>query len=320
MKEKGLRGTRITKHTEFSLILIIIALFIIFAAFSDSFLTEYNMMNLLKQCSIIGVIAICATFVIITGGIDLSCGSVVGMSSLTAALCMTQFEFSIPMAAILAILVGGVCGLYNGFIIHEFKVPPFIATLGSMTIIRGLIKVISEAKTIAGLPEEFSDFSSSSFLGIPNLTWVWVAVIILGFFILKFTRFGRNLYVIGSGQEVARLSGINLRSNTYAVYIVAGLLCGLAGVLLTSRSNSSVPTAGEGYEMNAIAATVIGGASLSGAKGSVWGTVLSTVLMMLVDNGGIQIGIDPFIMEISSGVLITIAVVLDQFRNKKQAN
>lgn len=319
MKEKILKGNRLTKYTEFSLILIIIALFVVFSVFSNSFFTEYNMLNLLKQCSIIGIIAICATFVIITGGIDLSCGSVVGMSSLTVALCMTEFELPIPVAVLLAILVGGICGLYNGIIIHEFKVPPFIATLGSMTIIRGLIKVISEAKTIAGLPAEFSDFSSSSFLGIPNLTWIWIIIIILGFFILKFTRFGRNLYVIGSGQEVARLSGVSLRKNTYAVYIVAGLLCGLAGVLLASRSNSSVPTAGQGYEMNAIAATVIGGASLSGAKGSVWGTVLGTVLMMLVDNGGIQIGIDPFIMEITSGVLITIAVIVDQFRNKKQS-
>ncbi len=320
MKEKGFKVSRLTKHTEFSLILIIIALFIVFSVFSSSFLTEYNLMNLLKQCSIIGVIAICATFVIITGGIDLSCGSVVGMSSLMVALGMTQFALPIPIAILLAILVGGACGLYNGVIIHEFKVPPFIATLGSMTIIRGLIKVISEAKTIAGLPEEFSNFSSSSFLGIPNLTWIWAVVIVLGFLILKFTRFGRNLYVIGSGQEVARLSGINIRKTTYAVYIVAGLLCGLAGVLLASRANSSVPTAGQGYEMNAIAATVIGGASLSGAKGSVWGTMLGTILMMLVDNGGIQIGIDPFIMEISSGVLITIAVIIDQFRNKKQAN
>lgn len=320
MKEKGFKVSRLTKHTEFSLILIIIALFIVFSVFSNSFLTEYNLMNLLKQCSIIGVIAICATFVIITGGIDLSCGAVVGMSSLMVALGMTQFALPIPIAILLAILVGGVCGLYNGVIIHEFKVPPFIATLGSMTIIRGLIKVISEAKTIAGLPEEFSNFSSSSFLGIPNLTWIWAVVIVLGFLILKFTRFGRNLYVIGSGQEVARLSGINIRKTTYAVYIVAGILCGLAGVLLASRSNSSVPTAGQGYEMNAIAATVIGGASLSGAKGSVWGTMLGTILMMLVDNGGIQIGIDPFIMEISSGVLITIAVILDQFRNKKQAH
>jgi ribose transport system permease protein len=142
--------------------------------------------------------------------------------------------------------------------------------------------------------------------------------LLAGFFILKFTRFGRNIYVIGSGMEVAKLSGVNTRLTTYGVYVFAGLVCGIAGVLLTSRVNSAVPTAGTGYEMSAIAATVIGGASLSGAKGAVWGTALGTVLMILIDNGGIQLGIDPFIMEVSTGVLITVAVIIDMSRSKKR--
>jgi len=187
-----------------------------------------------------------------------------------------------------------------------------------MTIVRGLIKVISDAQTIAGLPKVFSNFSSESTLGIPNLAILWIIVVVAGAMILKFTRFGRNCYAIGSGQEVARLSGISLRKNIYGVYAFAGLLCGISGVMLTSRINSAVPTGGMGYEMNAIAATVIGGGSLAGAKGGAWGTMLGTVLMTLIDNGGIQFGVNPFIMEISVGVLITGAVIIDMVRQRKR--
>lgn len=306
------------KKTEFSLILIVVFLFAVFTFGTETFFSQYNLTNVLKQCSIIGIVAISATFVIITGGIDLSCGAITGMSSLIVALLMTEAGLSIGVSIIIALLSSCVLGLYNAVIIYEFKVPPFIATLGSMQIIRGLIKVIGKAKTIAGLPVEFSTFSNETVLGIPNLTLIWIAVLLVGFFILKFTRFGRNIYVIGSGMEVAKLSGVNTRLTTYGVYVFAGLVCGIAGVLLTSRVNSAVPTAGTGYEMSAIAATVIGGASLSGAKGAVWGTALGTVLMILIDNGGIQLGIDPFIMEVSTGVLITVAVIIDMTRNKKR--
>ncbi|MEG1524686.1 MAG: ABC transporter permease [Clostridia bacterium] len=310
--------TRFFRKTEFSLLLIVIGLFAIFTFTTNSFFSQYNLTNLLKQSSVIGIVAVSATIIIITGGIDLSCGAITGMSSLIVALLMTEANMSIAAATVIAVLAACVLGLYNAVIIYEFKVPPFIATLGSMQIIRGLIKVIGKAKTIAGLPEEFSSFSNGTILGIPNLTLIWLAVLLIVFFVLKFTRFGRNIYVIGSGAEVAKLSGVNTRLTTYGVYVFAGLICGIAGVLLTSRVNSAVPTAGSGYEMSAIAATVIGGASLSGAKGAVWGTALGTVLMILIDNGGIQLGINPFIMEVSTGVLITIAVIIDMTRSKKR--
>lgn len=318
MAERTIKKNSFMKRTEFSLIVIIVALFIVCLVGTPQFGSEYNLSNLLKQCSVIGVLAIAVTFIIITGGIDLSCGAICGMSALVAALLMVRYDMPIPGAVIIAILVGLLCGFYNGVIIHEFRVPPFIATLGTMQILRGLIKVISDAQTIAGLPKDFSTFANEKILGIPDLAWIWIAVILIGFFILQFTRFGRNLYAIGSGTEVARLSGINLRTNTYGVYGFAGLLCGVSGVMLCARINSAVPTAGQGYEMNAIAASVLGGASLSGAEGTVWGTALGTLLMTMIDNGGIQFGINPFIMEISVGVLITIAVIIDMARNKKR--
>lgn len=305
------------KRTEFSLVVIIVVIFLVAAFGTDNFLTNYNLTNILKQCSIIGVISISATFIIITGGIDLSCGAICGMSTLMVAMGQAKWGMSVPVSILLALAVSVVCGLYNAVIINEFKVPPFIATLGSMTILRGLIKVISNASTIAGLNKKFGAFASESAAFIPKLAVIWVIVVLIGFLILHSTTFGRNLYVLGSGQEVARLCGISIRRVTYMTYGIAGLLCGIAGIMLASRINSAVPTAGTGYEMNAIAASVIGGASLSGAKGSVWGTALGTILMTLIDNAGIQFGINSFIMEISTGVLITIAVIIDQLKNKK---
>ena len=316
MKDKK-RDFSIFRRTEFSLILIILALFLIATFGTANFFTEYNLMNILKQCSINGVIATFATMIIITGGIDLSCGAIVGMSTLMVAMGQARWGLPIAASILIAILVGIVCGLYNAIIINELNVPPFIATLGSMTIIRGLIKVISNAGTIAGLKQEFTYLGAGSFLKIPYLAWLWIAVVIVGFLILKYTTFGRNIYVLGSGQEVAKLCGISIRKTVYMTYGFAGFLCGIAGVMLAARINSAVPTAGQSYEMNAIAASVIGGASLSGAKGAVFGTALGTVLMTLIDNVGIQFGINSFIMEISTGVLITIAVVIDQLKNRK---
>lgn len=317
MSKNKLKNAKIFKGTEISLVAIIIIIFFAATFGTDNFFTQYNLTNVLKQCSIIGVISISASFIIITGGIDLSCGAICGMSTLMVALGQATWGMSVPISILIALLVSVLCGLYNAVIIQEFHVPPFIATLGSMTILRGLIKVIGNASTIAGLDKKFGQFAAGSVFYIPNLAIIWIIVVILAFFVLRYTTFGRNLYVLGSGQQVAKLCGISIRKVTYMTYGVAGFLCGIAGIMLASRINSSVPTAGSGYEMNAIAASVIGGASLAGAKGSVVGTALGTILMTVIDNAGIQFGINSFIMEISTGVLITVAVIIDQLKNKK---
>lgn len=317
MNKNKLKNTKLFKGTEISLVAIIILIFLAATFGTENFFTEYNLMNVLKQCSIIGVISVSATFIIITGGIDLSCGAICGMSTLIVALGQAKWGLSVPVSILVALIVSIICGIYNAVIIQEFHVPPFIATLGSMTILRGLIKVIGNASTIAGLNKKFGEFAAGSVFHIPNLAIIWVIIVIIAFLLLRYTTFGRNLYVLGSGEEVARLSGVSIRKVTYMTYGVAGFLCGIAGIMLASRINSSVPTAGSGYEMNAIAASVIGGASLAGAKGSILGTALGTILMTLIDNAGIQFGINSFIMEISTGVLITIAVIVDQLKNKK---
>ena len=302
--------------SEGSLILILIALFIFLSFASDTFLTWRNLSNLGRQTSINGIVALGMTFVIISGGIDLSVGAVVGLSGMIAALLMrsgVDTTVSIAVALVVSTLIGAI----NGVVIFKGKVPPFIATLGTMTIVRGLIMLISGAAMVAGLPKAFTAFSQAEYFGIPSMIWIWILIAVIAFIITKWLVFGRNVYTIGSNKEAARLSGISVGRVTIGVYALCSLFAGIAGILFISRIANGVPTAGQGYELEAIAAAVIGGASLSGAEGSVFGTVLGAIIMQLLRNGGNLLGVNPFILEIVIGALIVGVVFLDQ-RNKSQ--
>lgn len=303
------------------LFLINLAIIVFMSLFTENFLTQYNISNVFRQVSIIGVVAISSTLVIISGGIDLSVGSIVGLTAMISAMLMSEdFQnLAILPAVALALGAGLLVGLYHGFIIYEIKIPPFIATLGSMFVIRGIVKMISGARTIARLPDNFTDFAQQDVVGVPALVILWLVLALLVHFMLRKTTFGRNIFVIGSSQEVARLSGIRMRLNIYGVYVLAALLCAIAGVMLSSRISSAVPTGGTGYELTAIAAAVIGGASLSGARGSVIGTLMGTLLMGLITNAGVHLNINPFLMQSLTGALLTIAVVIDQFRQRAEA-
>ncbi len=302
--------------TEVSMVAIIGLIFILAAVGTENFLTAYNLTNILKQCAIIGIISIAETYVIITGGIDISCGAVVGMSTLMVAMAQAKWGLGVPVSMVLGIVVAVVAGMFNAMLVYEFKVPAFVATLGSQTILRGLIKVISNGGTVSGIDKGFSGFASNSLLFVPNLAVVWFVIAVICFLLLKYAIFGRNLFVLGSGEEVAKLNGISIRKTIYSTYAFAGLLYGIAGILLCARINSAIPTAGEAYETNAIAASVLGGASLAGGCGSVFGTVLGTILIILIDNVGTQFGIGAFAMEVITGCVIVIAIVVDQLKKR----
>lgn len=296
------------KSSAIVVLIVLVALMIYLSFSSDVFLTYNNMFNLFRSTSIYGVIAIGMTFVILTGGIDLSVGSVVGLTSILSTM-MIKSGLPISVSITFAIMAGISVGVVNGIIIHFGKVPPFIATLGSMTVVRGLIKLVSDAKMITGLPKPFTDFALKATLGLPNLFWIWLLVITLSWFILSRTIYGRNVYAIGSNEESARLSGINISRNIIYVYATSALLSGLAGIMLASRLSSGIPTAGSGYELDAIAATVVGGTALTGAKGGVLGTFLGSILLATIRNGGVLLGINPFILEVIIGLLIVFAVI-----------
>lgn len=302
--------------TEVSMVAIIALIFIVASVGTENFLTAYNLTNILKQCAIIGIISIAETYVIITGGIDISCGAVVGMSTLMVAMAQAKWGMGVPVSMVLGIVVAVIAGMFNAMLVHEFRVPAFVATLGSQTILRGLIKVISNGGTVSGINKGFSNFASGSVVFVPNLAIVWFVIAVICFLLLKYTIFGRNLFVLGSGEEVAKLNGISIRKTIYSTYAFAGLLYGIAGILLCARINSAIPTAGEAYETNAIAASVLGGASLAGGCGSVLGTMLGTILIILIDNVGTQFGIGAFVMQVVTGCVIVIAIVIDQLKKR----
>jgi len=303
-------------QTELLLVGILAVLFLFFGNTSPVFFQLETLMKLLKQASIYGIIAIGMVFVITSSGIDISVGSVVGLSGVIVAMALVN-GVPIPIAILLAIASSALVGLFNGILVYDANVPPFIATLGSLTIVRNFILLITGAKTISDLPKVFTNFAADSLLGIPYLFLSWAVFVCIGLFIAKKTTFGRNMYAYGSNKEAARLSGIRVRSVVYGVYIFCSSVCGVAGILLASRLGNGVPNAGTGYELDAIAAAVVGGASLDGGEGSVIGAVLGAMIMATLRQGGTLLGINSFIMEIIIGSLIVIAVVLDKVRKKR---
>mgnify|MGYP000035350048 CR=1 FL=1 len=304
------------RYSESTLMAILVAFIIIMSFASDRFLTLTNIANLLRSTSIVGVAAVGMTFVIITAGIDLSVGSILGLSGVVAALFMTS-GVPIFVSVLGAILCGTVVGVIQGWVIHKGNVPPFIATLAGMMIIRGGVMLITGANMVSGLPKSFRSFATAEILGLPAVFFIWVAVLVLGAFIAKYTKFGRNIYAIGSNQEAARLSGINIQKNIVAVYGFCAFTASIAGILFLIRLGNGLPSAGTGYEMDAVAAAVVGGASLAGAEGSILGTFLGAIIIAMIRNGGNLLGINPFILNIIVGSLIVIAVLLDQ-KSKKQ--
>jgi len=301
--------------TELFLLLLLAALFVVFSVASPVFFQFSSLMSLLRQTAIYGIIALGMVFVIASSGIDLSVGSVVGFSGVICAMCLVN-GMPMPLAFLVTLLASALIGLLKGILIYNGKVPPFIATLGTQTIVRNLIMLITGAKMISSLPKSFTAIAQATILGVPVLAIVWLLFTLLAFFIIRKTVFGRSIFAYGSNKEAARLSGINVRFTLYGVYIFSAIMCAVAGILMTSRLSNAAPTAGNGYEVDAIAAAVVGGASLDGGEGSIIGTFLGAMIMSTLRQGGTLLGINSFIMEIIVSSLIVIAVLLDKLRKK----
>lgn len=303
-----------------TLIVIIIAMSIfLLISRPQSFGTYTNFNNLLRQTAINGIVALGMTVVIITAGIDLSVGAVVAFTGVLTSQLTVLHNMNLMLAIIIALAGGIFVGILNGVLIFDAKITPFIATMGTMTVLRGFVKLITGGRMINKVPEALTNISQINILGLPFLFLIWALLIVITFIFLRYTIAGRNIYALGSSTEVARLSGINLRVHTYLAYAISGLFAGIAGILLVSRLGAGLPTAGASYELDAIAASVVGGASLTGAEGSALGTALGALIMQMIRNGGNLLGINPFILEMVVGSLIVISVFIDQLRrfNKK---
>jgi ribose transport system permease protein len=296
----------------------IVVLLVLFGALtlsSDQFLTGDNLANLARQVAIFGIIAVGQLLVILTAGIDLSVGSVLGLAGCVTAELLYH-GVPIPIAILGGLALAVVGGLINGVLVAYAGLPPFIVTLGVLGIARGVVLVFTNANTIQPLPNAFSNIANGTIIGVPNLLWIFVIVAVIAAFILRRTVFGRYIYAIGSNPESARLAGVPVKRVLVAVYAIAGLLAGVGGVLFTSRLNAGIPTAGTGYELNAIAACVIGGASLFGAKGGAFGAAAGALIVATLNNGGNLLAINSFYLQIIIGLLILVAVFFDQFQGR----
>jgi ribose transport system permease protein len=274
------------------------------------FLTVSNLLNVLEQTSINAVIAVGMTFVILSAGIDLSVGSVLALAGVVMATLLQQ-GWPVAPAIAAGLLIGFAFGALNGVAIAWGRLPPFIATLGMMSIARGCALLFTEGRPVSGFDETFRSLATARILGIPAPVLLTAAVYLVARFVLSSTRFGRYVYAIGGNEEATRLSGVNVGLHKIFVYGVSGLTSGIAAVLLTARLNSAQPIAGIMYELDAIAAVVIGGTSLAGGEGGVGGTLIGALIMGVLRNGLNLLGVSSFLQQVVIGLVIVVAVLLD---------
>ncbi len=288
---------------------------------TDTFLTVRNILNILDQVTVLGIMAIGMTLVILIGGIDLSVGSVLALAGMVFGAVAHPDYLGMPVALGIAaeLLVAAACGLVSGLLVTIAQLPPFIATLAMMSVARGLANMITDGSQIVGFPGWFSDLSIVRHFGFLSVTVALMLVLAAAFAVfLNYRSTGRNLYAIGGSAEVARLSGIPVATLTNAVYAVCALLAGLAGIVLAARLDSVQPSSGFGYELDTIAAVVIGGASLSGGVGSIGGTAVGVLIIGVLRNGLNLLGVSPFIQQVIIGVVIALAVAADTWRRRSR--
>jgi len=301
---------------QFGTLLGLIVLVVVLWILTPYFLTLANLLNIAQQTAINAIIAVGMTFVIITAGIDLSVGSILAFSGVVLASVL-QLGFPLPIAIIIGLAVGLCCGLANGLLITFGRLPPFISTLGMMSVARGAALLYSSGRPISGFSSNFRFLATGEVFHIPMPVIIMIVVYIIAHFVLTKTKLGRYTYAIGGNEEAALLSGINVKLYKAAVYGICGMLSGLAAVILTARLNSAQPIAGIMYELDAIAATVIGGTSLMGGEGTIFGTLIGAFIMGVLRNGLNLLGVSSFIQQIVIGSVIIIAVLVDMALKKR---
>ena len=309
--------SRLNLLLSLTLLGLLILLWAVLSVSTRMFLTHINIVNLMRQAYLVAILAVGQTFVIITAGIDLSVGAVLGFCSVILALLL-RAEVAIPVAILLTLLMGLAIGMFHGFGIVQLGLPPFIMTLATLTALRGVGFLITNGSTISGLPDAFTSFAPSRFLGIPSLFWMIVLIAVPSYVFLHHSRWGRYLFAIGSNPEAARLSGVNVKRMIYVAYMLSAFLAAFAAVLTTSRLSIGTQNTGQGLELQAIAASVIGGTSLFGAVGSVYGPLLGSFLLTTIANGANLLNVNPFWQLIITGALIILIVYFDQLRRRRR--
>jgi ribose transport system permease protein len=295
-------------------------LFVYLSFASDAFLSASNLFNIGVQSAVVAIIAIGMTMVIITAGIDLSVGSVAALSGVLGAMMVVKYGVPIPLAITGGVAIGAIAGLVNGLLVTQAGMAPFIATLGMLSVARGFGYIVTDSVAVSGEPLEFKLLGQGKLGSLPIPILALVVVALAGHFVLTRTKLGRYAYAMGSNIDAARLSGIPVKRYLTIIYIISGILAGFAGMIAASRVNSGQPNFGIGLELDVIAATVIGGASLFGGEGKIIGTLLGALLIALIRNGSVLLDINTFYQQVIIGVIIWIAVFWDQYRRRRAAS
>lgn len=298
--------------------LTLIVLFLALAIASPNFLTGTNLSSVVRQTAVINIMSLGMTVIIIAGGIDLSVGAILAIAGLAGTMMMEQ-GMPIPLAVGFGIGTGLFWGVVNGLLTTRLRIPPFIVTLGTLGIIRGITLIVSKGLPVHKIPRSFSYLGEGNLLGVPFVLYILVACALLTHAILEHTRMGRYAFAIGSNELAAVYAGVPVAFHTTAVYAYGGMLTGLAGMIEASRLMTGQPMAGVGYELQAIAAVVIGGGSLHGGEGSVVGTLVGAFIMGLLSNGSDLLGISPYWQQAIIGAVIILAVTVDELRKRRAA-
>jgi len=296
--------------------LSLIILFVALSIASPHFLTNTNLSSVVRQTAVINIMALGMTLVIIAGGIDLSVGAILAMGGLIGTMAMER-GYPVLAGVAIGVLTGLFWGFVNGLLTTRLRIAPFIVTLGTLGIVRGLALIISNGLPVHKIPPAFSYLGEGTLLGVPFVLWLLVICAAITHVVLEHTRMGRYAFAIGSNPDAALYAGIPVAFHTTAVYAICGMLTGLAGMIEASRLMTGQPTAGQGYELQVIAAVVIGGGSLRGGEGSVIGTLIGAFIMGLLSNGSDLLGISPYLQQAIIGAVIILAVTVDELRKRK---
>ena len=304
------RRRSILHNNQVTLVLVLVAICVVLSFATEHFASLLNASAILTQMAINGILAVGMTFCIITAGIDLSVGSVLSLSGVVMAVCLRAGFHPLP-AALLTMLAGIACGTLTGLFVAKGKLPPFIATLGMMSIAQGTALMITEGRPITGVLTSIVPFGSGKVGFVPNSWLIMTACFVVAHFVLNQTRMGRYLYTIGGNEEAARLSGVNIPLYKASAFVVSGLCAAIAGIIMAGRLNSAEPTAGTGQELDAIAAVIIGGTSMSGGEGKIVGSFIGALLMSVIRNGMIQLGVGSYPQQVIIGSIIVLVVMAD---------
>jgi len=304
------------EHPEMLTFIGFLFIFIFMSIINNDFLEASNILNIIRQVSINGILAVGMTFVILTGGIDLSVGSVMAFTGTIMAGMMLNYSMPPVLAVCIGIALGALLGYISGSLTAHVRIPAIIVTLAMMEVARGLALLYTGGYPLSGLPEAFNFIGRGYFLGIPMPAIIMFVVFIIAYIILNHLPFGRYIYAIGGNEEAVRLSGIKVKKYKTLVYLISGITASISGLIMTSRLSSGQPMAGEGYELDAIAAVVLGGTSIAGGRGHIFGTLLGALLMGVLSNGLNLMGVSPFVQRVLKGIIIVAAIYYSSSRQK----